>query len=361
MIKDKLDFKLVNTAIFALIIYLLYQTGNLWTGFIGKVFTITGPFLFAFAFAYAIYPLLKYLQDNKIPKPVPVFMILALIAGIIVIMGVLIAPMLFEQLGSLFNGIITFLKQISIDYDLNIGGLQDSLSKTFNEIIVSLGKLVSDGAMNVIGVSLSYISTFIIALSAAIYFLIDMDKIREKTKKHLKKKKGKTFRYIKRLDTEMKNYLTGFMKIVVITFFEYTITFFFIGHPNALLLGFLAAIASLIPYFGGMITNVIAAITAFVISPALFIKTMIAFFVLSALDGYVINPLVYGKTNQVHPLIVIISVFAGSTLFGVIGIIISLPAAILILATYKFYKTDIYEMIDEVKEKNKIQNQIENN
>ena len=355
MMKDKLDFKLINTALLVLIIDLLYQTGNLWTGAIGKILTITGPFIFAFAFAYAIYPLLKYLQANKIPKSLAIFMILFLIIGIIVIMGVLIAPLLFEQLGSLFNGIITFLKQISIDYDLNIGGLQDSLSKTFNEIIVSLGKLVSDGAINVIGVSLSYISTFIIALSATIYFLIDMDKIREKIKKQLKRKKGKTFRYIKTLDIEMKNYLTGFMKIVVITFFEYTLTFLIIEHPNALLLGFLAAIASLIPYFGGMITNIIAAITAFVISPTLFFKTVIAFLVLSALDGYAINPLVYGKTNQIHPLIVIISVFAGGTLFGVIGIIISLPVAILILATYKFYKTDIYEMIDEVKEKNKMQ------
>lgn len=359
--KDKLDFKLVNTAVLVLIIYLLYQTGNLWTGVIGKFAQILLPFLFAFAVAYAIHPFLQYLQEKKIPKSVAVLIIIALIVGIIAIMVVLIAPMLFEQLASLFNGIIAFLKQISMDYDLNIGSIQDSLSKTFNEIIVNLGKLVSDGAINVIGVSLGYISTFVIALSAAIYFLIDMDKIREKTKTYLKKKKTKTYRYIKRLDTEMKNYLTGFMKIVVITFFEYTLAFFIIGHPNALLLGCLAAVASLIPYFGGMITNIIAAITAFVISPALFFKTIIAFFILSALDGYLINPLVYGKTNQVHPLIVIISVFAGSTLFGVIGIIISLPVAILILATYKFYKTDIYEMIDEVKEKNKLQNKIENN
>ena len=108
-----------------------------------------------------------------------------------------------------------------------------------------------------------------------------------------------------------------------------------------LLLGFLAAITSLIPYFGGLFTNVIAAITAFVISPALFIRTVIAFIVLSFLDSYVINPFVYGKTNEIHPLIVILAVFAGGKLFGILGIIISLPLAISIITTYNYFKNDI--------------------
>ena len=36
--KDKLNYKLVNVALIALIIFLLYQTGNLWTGVIGNFF-----------------------------------------------------------------------------------------------------------------------------------------------------------------------------------------------------------------------------------------------------------------------------------------------------------------------------------
>lgn len=354
MKKDSLNFKLINTTILVLMIYLLYQTGNLWTGMIGKIYQIIFPFLIAFIVAYALHPLLRYLQSKKIPKPLSIFIIIAIIIGIVAILLILVAPLLFSQLSNLFNSIIAFIKQISVDYDLNFGGLQESLSKSFNEIIVSLGKYVSDGAINFIGVSLNYISTLVIAFSAAIYFLIDMDKIRAMIKKYLIKHNQKSYFYLKRLDIEMKNYLTGFMKIVLITIFEYSIAFLIIGHPDALLLGCLAAIASLIPYFGGIITNIIAAITAFVISPALFIRTVIAFFILSNLDGYVINPIVYGKTNQVHPLIVILSVFAGGILFGILGVIISLPTAILILTTYKFYKTDIYDKIDEVKEKSKL-------
>ena len=176
----------------------------------------------------------------------------------------------------MFNNIIAFIREISLGHDLDLGSFQRSLSDSFNEIISGLGKYVSDGAINIIGGSLGVISTIVISFSAGIYLLADMDKIRSSFKRYLQRKSKKAYQYFSILDHEMKSYLTGFFKIVVITLFEYTLTFYFIGHPNALLLGCLAAVASLIPYFGGMITNIIACITAFVTSPWLFFKTIIA-------------------------------------------------------------------------------------
>lgn len=349
MFKNKIDYKLINIAVFVFIIFLLYQTGHLWIGILGTILKIMFPFLFAFVVAYALHPILRFLINRRVPKGLGIFLILATLFGLIAIVVVLLVPLLFDQLGSLFNGIIAFIKEISLNYDLNFGALQDTLAKSFNEIIASIGKYVSNGAMNAINVSMSFVTTLIIAFSAAVYFLIDMDKIRAGFKKFLQRKSERSYFYVRRLDNEMKNYLSGFCKIMVISLIEYTVVYFAIGHPNALLLGFLAAISNLIPYFGGMITNIIAAITAFVISPALFIRTVISFFILSAVDGNVINPLVYGKSNQVHPIIVIMSVFAGGALFGIVGIIISLPTAIIILTTYHFFKDDIVEAIDDIK------------
>ena len=71
----------------------------------------------------------------------------------------------------------------------------------------------------------------------------------------------------------------------------------------------------------------------------------VLFTVLSMVDSYIINANVYGKTNSIHPLIVIFSVFAGSALFGIMGIVISFPLAILMVTTYKFYKDDIFQNI----------------
>ena len=350
MLKNKIDYKLVNIALIAGIIYLLYHTGKLWMGVTDKIIAILLPFFFSFIIAYAFYPAVKYLEKKGFPKSIAIFAVVAIIVSLFAITAILIAPLLFDQLSSLFNSIISFLKEMSVNYDWNVGPLQDSLSKTFKEIIVNLGKYVSDGALSVIGVSLSVISAVVISFSAFIYFLIDMERIREGVRNFLKKTSTRAFRYVQTLDHEMHNYLTRFVKIIFISLIEYTLAFYIIGHPNALLLGFLAAVATLIPYFGGIVVNCIAVITAFVSGPVLFIKTIIAFLVLSSLDGYLINPLVYGKTNEVHPIVVIMSVFAGGILFGVTGIILSLPCAILLIATYKFFREDIVDKYEEIKE-----------
>lgn len=350
MIKNKLDFKLINISLIVLIVYLMYRTGNLWIGVASKIWTIIMPFFFAFVLAYSLHPLVKALEKRKIPRGLAIFIVIAMVVGIIVFIGCLVAPIFINQLTSLFNSIMTFIKELSLDFDLNLGTIQDSLNNTFNDVISKIGADVSEGAINFIGSSISVLSTIFIGFSAAIYFLIDMDNIRNWIKKTLKKKSKKMFQYVGILDNEMKNYLSGFIKIIFISFFEYNLVFLIIGHPNALLLGTLAAFANLIPYFGGIMTNVIAAVTAFVINPLLFVRTIIAFLILSIIDGYLINPLVYGKTNKVHPIIVILSVFAGGILFGTIGIVISLPLAIILLATYKFFEDDISDKIEDIKE-----------
>lgn len=349
MLKNKLDYKLINLALVIFMGYLVYQTKSLWIDILNLIVKIVFPFLIAFSIAYALYPLHKYFQNKKIPKGISVFIVIAIVLGIFALAIGLVIPVVFGQLSSLFNGIIAFITNISNNYDLNLGPLQETLTKTFNDIIASVGNSAKDGAISAINMSLGVISTAVIAFSAAIYFLIDMDKIRAYIKYYSKKVSLKNFKYIKELDTQMNNYISGFLKIVIISFFEYTLAFLIIGHPNALLLGFLAAVASFIPYFGGMAVNVIAAITAFVISPSMFIKTVIAFFLLSMLDSYLIGPKVYGKTNNIHPLIVIIAVFAGGILFGIVGIIISLPIAIMILTTYRFFEKDICEAISDKK------------
>lgn len=350
MIKNKIDYKLINCALIMVIIFLLYQTGDLWIGVISKIWTVLNPFVIAFIISYALYPLVKFLTDHKIPKGIAILIVLALVIGIVVIFGLIVVPLLFNQLGSLFNSIIAFLNEISSNFDINFGTLQSTLTKSFNEFILNAGKYVSNGAINVISVSISVLSKVFIAFSAAMYILSDMDNIRTSTKKYLKKKSKKMYRYVALLDTEMHSYLTGFVRIMIISIFEYTFVYAIIGHPNAVLLGCLAMIANLIPYFGGIINNIVAAVTAFVISPSLFIKTIIVFVVLSIVDGYVINPLVYGKTNKVHPLVVIMSVFAGGALFGILGIIISLPLAIIIIATFKYFKEDVKDKIEDMKD-----------
>lgn len=345
MLKNKLDFKLINLCLIVLIFFLLYQTGSLWITIFDKIISIITPFFFAFIIAYAFNPLLRWFIKKGIPKGLGVLIIVLIILTVIGLILGLGLPLLANQLSGLFGGIIEFINEISQKFNVNFADLESTLSTSFNNILADVSKYVSDGALSIIGSSLSIITGVMIALSAAIYLLIDMDKIRKSVYKFIHKRSKKISKYIEILDEEMMKYLGGLLKIVFITLFEYSLGYLIIGHPNALLLGLLASLAVVIPYFGGIFINIIALITAFVISPALFIRTIICVLVLSFMDGYLINPLVYGKSNQLHPLIVIIAVFAGGILFGLFGIIMALPLSIVIVATIRYFKKDIIEIV----------------
>lgn len=191
MLKNKLDYKLLNTAIIMIIIFLLYQTGNLWLGILGKIGKIIFPFFLAFILAYALYPILRYLESKKIPKGIAVAIIVIVFLLLIGVSIAVIVPMIFNELPSLFSGIISFIKEISTKFSIDSSSIQSTLQTSFNEIITSMGKYVSDGAINMIGVSLNYLTIIFIAFASSIYLLIDMDKIRKTVKNFLKKNQRK--------------------------------------------------------------------------------------------------------------------------------------------------------------------------
>ena len=133
--------------------------------------------------------------------------------------------------------------------------------------------------------------------------------------------------------------------------FEYTLVFLLIGHPNYLVLGILAAFTTVIPYFGALIVDILELLIASVISTKLFILTVLVVIICPQIDGYIIGPKIYGKTNKLHPLVSIFAVFAGGILGGFWGIVLSLPVAIIIITTVKFFLPDINTKIEEIKKK----------
>ncbi len=350
MIKKDLDYKLVNLTLLTVVLFLIYKMGNLWLGIISKIMVVLTPFIIAFVLAYALHPILKKLE-KKLPKVVSILIIVIGLFGVLSFVGITVVPTLFEQLTNLFSNIITFVKEMSIKHNLDVSPLQDNLTSVFNDIVITIGKYVSDGALNIINLSLSVLSTFVISISVAIYFLIDMSKIRINFKKFLLSKNKRHFEYISMLDNEMKKYLGGFAKMMVINTIVYFTVYSIVGHPNALLIGVLAGIANIIPFFGAISVNLLAFLTASVNLPfpGLLIKTSIAIVGISVVDAYFTNPFIFSKSNRLHPVVIILAAFAGAYLFGIIGIAISIPFSIIIITTYKFYKKDIHTKISDIK------------
>ena len=349
--ENKVNYKLVNILLIILIVCLLYVIRGLWIGVLGKLVAVFFPFLIAFAVAYAMYPYCEKLEGYGLPKWLAMGVIYFILFGFLVLMCITVVPLFYDQVVLFLSNISAVITDISSKFEVDLGILQQSISSVSGDILKNIGTYISDGAINILNASISVITNLIIVVAASVYFLWDMDKIRTELKVSLKKKRDKLYKYFKRLDVEISNYFNGLLKTILIQFIEYTIVFILIGHPNYLILSVLAAVTTIIPYFGGLLVNILAVIIASVVSTKLLILTIIVCIVCPNIDGYIIGPKVYGKTNQLPALVNIFAVFAGGILGGFWGIVVSLPVTIIILATYKFFKEDINHKIVTIKEK----------
>lgn len=347
MLKDRMNYKLLNILILVAIIFLAIITMDYWWGIIGKILSILFPFVMAFAIAYALYPGVKKLQEKGVRKNLAVTIII--IAVILLVVGILwvTIPLFYDQLITLSGIIGDVITDLSTKFSLNLGEFRETINDVMNTLIKEAGQYLSNGTIAFVGRSIDIFTKVIIITIVSIYFLIDMENIRNNIKLFLKRRKTKYYRLVKSMDKELGQYLSGLAIFMIIQFFEYSLLFWIVGHPNWLLLGILASVTTVIPYFGGLITNIIAVVLASVVSVPLFIATLVICLVFPNIDGYIISPKVYGKTNNINPLWTIFAVFAGGALYGVMGIVIALPIYIIINCLFNFYKQDIKEKINK--------------
>ena len=351
MHKTRLNYRLLNILILVAIVCLVYAIKDLWLGIVIKIIDISFPFFVAFAVAYAVHPIVEKLKNLGLPKWLAIAIVCFLGIGFIATIIILIVPMLYDQTLLFLSNISVFVSDISTKYELNLGVLQTSISEISSNIMKSIGSYISDGAVSAVNASISVVTSLVIIIFSAVYFLIDMEKIRGFIKRKLGRRNGRRYSYVKQLDDELSNYCVGLGQNIIVQLFEYTLVFLLIGHPNYLVLGILAAFTTVIPYFGALIVDILALLIASVISTKLFILTVLVVIICPQIDGYIIGPKIYGKTNKLHPLVSIFAVFAGGILGGFWGIVLSLPVAIIIITTVKFFLPDINTKIEEIKKK----------
>lgn len=346
MYKDKLNYKLLNVLIVCAIIYLGITTFDYWVGIVTRIFNLVFPFLIAFIIAYALSPIVRKIESKGVRKNLAVAIVVVIVIGIFAtLLGVTI-PIIYEQLIALSKSVGTLVNDMSKMFNIDISQYQSTINDYLNNLIGDVGKYISSGLFNFISQSVNFFTKFIIVTIVSIYFLAEMENIRNTVKYFLKKQNKKMYKLLRNIDNELGHWLEGLCIFMAIQLVEYTFLFWIVGHPNWLLLGLLACLTTVIPYFGGWITNIIAVILASVVSPNLFIATLIICFIFPNIDGYVISPRVYGKTNNVKPLWTLFAVTVMGGLLGLFGILFSLPTYLVLNCIFKFFKEDIIEKIE---------------
>ena len=122
-------------------------------------------------------------------------------------------------------------------------------------------------------------------------------------------------------------YVTGNLAISVIAGAAATVALLVLGVPYAVALGLVVGIFDLIPLAGATIAAVIVSTVGFLHTTTAGIALVVYFIVYQQIENQVIQPVVYGRTVQLSPLAVLVSVLAGAQLAGVVGALGAIPIA----------------------------------
>ena len=122
-------------------------------------------------------------------------------------------------------------------------------------------------------------------------------------------------------------YVTGNLLISLVAGTLTTVVLLATGVPFALALGLIVAILDLIPLAGATLAAIIVGSVAFLHSIPAGIIVIVFFILYQQLENHILQPLVYGRTVQLSPLVVLISVLIGAELAGVLGALAAIPVA----------------------------------
>lgn len=123
-----------------------------------------------------------------------------------------------------------------------------------------------------------------------------------------------------------------------------TLTFlgmWIMGVPYPMVIGLLAAITEWVPIVGPIVGAIPAIILGATVDLSLAVKVLIFYIIIQQIDSHLIMPQVMGAVIKLHPVVIVIALLIGGTLFGVAGMILTVPvtAVLQILCTHLwFYK-----------------------
>jgi predicted PurR-regulated permease PerM len=131
----------------------------------------------------------------------------------------------------------------------------------------------------------------------------------------------------RRVAAAVSGYVTGNLLISVIAGAASALVMFLVGAPFPLVLGLLVAVLDLIPLAGATVAGIVLTAVAALTSITAAIVVVVFFVLYQQVENHVLQPLVYGRTVELSPLTVLISVLIGAELAGILGTLAAIPVA----------------------------------
>ncbi|RAI87988.1 AI-2E family transporter [Algoriphagus yeomjeoni] len=197
----------------------------------------------------------------------------------------------------------------------------------------SQGKIVTQAAKE-IGVIVKNLFSFLgsaaLTLIYLFFFLVYRNKVKRSILKFIDKENQEEAKKVMGNSIELAlDFVVGRFILIVFLAIIYSIGLSISGIENALLISVIAALLSLIPFIGNIIGFVLAMIMSVISGADLwwFVGVSVTFAIAQFIESYILEPYVVGSKVEINPLVTIIVVILGGSIWGIVGMILSIPFA----------------------------------
>jgi len=289
-------------------------------------------------------PLINILESkgvNRLASVIAVFVIV----GFLIYFGLsYIIPNFMVQMNQLIQTlhVKTLHEQIfsvekKIYYYLPFFTLGD-LTKRVEEFISS--EIVrSVDKISILLTNLVSIIALVVIVPFTTFFLLKDNKVLLKGLLHLMPNKyfEMTYWITKKVAIQLGRFVRGWIFDATFVGVACGLGYYIIGVNNALPLGLISGLGHLVPYFGPLIGGVPAIAISIIQYGDLSHVPHIIFLMAAVytMDNGLVQPFVFSKSVDMHPIVIILLIITGSQLFGVIGMLLAVPLASVIRTASK--------------------------
>jgi len=329
-------------------------------GWFGAFFKALTPLLIGCGIAFLLNPLVKLMKKpirkltgkmcktgtkaDSLANVFSVILTVILFVAILIFLLSIMLPQLKDSIVKLYDNIPTYMKsvkewlggifkdnqQVMDVLNKYLDNFQDTMSKLLSDNLIpnmdTILLKVTSGIMDIFGIVID----LFVGIIVSIYILLDKEKLKAKSKKVIystfKKKNGNKIldatEYVNRvfggfingkvIDSLVIGILTGLFCAMV-------------DMPYGALIAVIIGVTNIIPFFGPFIGAVPSALLILVEDPKMALIFIIFILVLQQLDANIVQPVVLGESTGLSGLGVLIAIMVGSSMFGIVGMILSVP------------------------------------
>lgn len=375
----KIDLKLIIKIFIAIVILYLVTI-------IFEKYTILGYTLWSLIigiiFAYIIDPIVNFLERKGIKRPFGVIIVYITTLIVFAILLVTVIPKTITEITNLLaslppmidsmsRGLTKFFYKLAEDYNINLppsflnmlSGTTDGVSKSAKLVTNSQDPLTnmfnsfSNAITNILGnvqksaldslrsvvVKLYGLVTstlkIVLVLIFSFYFSIGKEKYLKSFKKSIPNKYRDDVNYLAvRINTSLQQFIRGRLLLALFVGFLTMIYLLILRVDFAIVIGMITCIADIIPYIGPFLGFVPAVLFAFMDAPLKALWVSILFIIIQWAENNILAPKLIGDSTGLNPLAVLISIIIGGGIFGIWGMVVSVPLVSIILILLDFFK-----------------------